>query len=734
MSDIDKMFEELDGSQETKLVDWKNPPKLSDLSGDLQSSTESHNSQVATIDSWLENFEAKTPKDKSSSQSNIEIPLIRKQAEWKYAALSEPFLSSDDLFDVSPVTFDDVAAANQNALVLNNQFATRIDKTALVDRVIRAAVTEGTVIVRTGWRIEMAKVVEPEYQVELTPIMDPQVAEQLAQYAQVATAEPDTFEKLPPEMKEAIRHFLETEQPVVGRLVSQRDVIVEKPSFNGPTVEVCDYRNVYLDPTCNGDLNKANFVIYSFDTSLSELKLDGRYKNLDKLEKPSPVNAAAQVDSVTKQTLHSSSFSFQDTPRKKLRAYEYWGNWDIDGDGTVKPIVATWIEGTDYFIRLENNPFPDKKPPFVVASYMPIKNSLYGEPDGALLADNQSIASAITRGVIDLWAKSANSQTGIAKGMLDPLNRTRYLKGDDYEFNPNIHPTQGIYQHKFPELPVTALNYLNMINGEAESISGTKAFSTGGGITGASLGATAQGVRSSMDAASKREMGILRRLSNLFVQVGRKIIAMNSAFLDETEVVRITNSEFVEVRRDDLAGNFDLSLSISTAETDDAKAQQLAFMLQTMGNTMGMDLAQIVLSEIANLRKMPDLAKRIAEYAPQPDPLQQQIQQAELQKLQAEIMLLQAQAQEAGSKGILNETKVGVEQARAESLQGDADSKVLDFNERSQGITHNREMDKIDQQGKNQLDVASRNNSVKAIAEGLKQSASLAMHQSKPKA
>ena len=237
-----------------------------------------------------------------------------------------------------------------------------------------------------------------------------------------------------------------------------------------------------------------------------------------------------------------------------------------------------------------------------------------------------------------------------------------------------------------------------------------------------------------MDAASKREMGILRRLSNLFVQVGRKIIAMNSAFLDETEVVRITNSEFVEVRRDDLAGNFDLSLSISTAETDDAKAQQLAFMLQTMGNTMGMDLAQIVLSEIAQLRKMPDLAKRIAEYAPQPDPLQQQIQQAELQKLQAEIMLLQAQAQEAGSKGVLNETKVGVEQARAESLQGDADSKVLDFNERSQGITHNREMDKIDQQGKNQLDAASRNNSGKAIAEGLKQSASLAMHQSKPKA
>jgi hypothetical protein len=50
---------------------------------------------------------------------------------------------------------------------------------------------------------------------------------------------------------------------------------------NQPVLTVCDYNNLVLDPTCEGDIEKANFAIFSFETSLSELKKDGRYTNLD---------------------------------------------------------------------------------------------------------------------------------------------------------------------------------------------------------------------------------------------------------------------------------------------------------------------------------------------------------------------------------------------------------------------------------------------------------------------
>ena len=62
--------------------------------------------------------------------------LVRRQAEWRYSALAEPFLNSEKLFNVSPVTFEDEAAAKQNELVLNWQFRTKIRRIA--DRQLRS--------------------------------------------------------------------------------------------------------------------------------------------------------------------------------------------------------------------------------------------------------------------------------------------------------------------------------------------------------------------------------------------------------------------------------------------------------------------------------------------------------------------------------------------------------------------------------------------------------------------
>ena len=143
---------------------------------------------------------------------------------------------------------------------------------------------------------------------------------------------------------------------------------------------------------------------------------------------------------------------------------------------------------------------------------------------------------------------------------------------------------------------------------------------------------------------------------------------MNSEFLEEEEVVRITNNTFIPVRRDDLAGNFDLKLTISTAESDNNKAQELSFMLQTMGNNMDPSMSKLILSEIARLRQMPDLAKQIEDFEPQPSPEEQEIQQLQIEKLKAEVELLKAQAKEAATKGDVNTAKVEVEQARAEVL------------------------------------------------------------------
>lgn len=47
---------------------------------------------------------------------------------------------------------------------------------------------------------------------------------------------------------------------------------------------MCKLQNVYIDPTCNGDINKAQFIIHSYESSLSDLKRSGLYKNLEQLD------------------------------------------------------------------------------------------------------------------------------------------------------------------------------------------------------------------------------------------------------------------------------------------------------------------------------------------------------------------------------------------------------------------------------------------------------------------
>lgn len=674
-----------------KLTDWKNEPSVQDLKNDLLEANGSHQVQIEKIKRWLDNLHVtgtalvNVPK----GQSRVQPKLIRKQAEWRYAALSEPFLSTDDLFEVMPMTWEDREAAQQNKLVLNNQFNTRINKVQFIDEFVRAAVDEGTAIVRVGWEFE-----EEEVEVQVPTLYfkaNPALAPLMEELMMMEESDPTRWEfDVPDELKQALQKFKETGvpmEPIITGFTSRKET---KTILNNPTLEMCDPDNVVIDPTCMGDMKKAGFVVYRFASSLSELEKDGRYTNLKYINLQTN-NILGEPDNGPD---NQSDFNFRDKPRQKFTVHEYWGYWDIDGSGLVKPIVATWVG--DVLIRLEENPFPDKKPPFVAVPYLPVRKSVYGEPDGALLEDNQRILGAVTRGMIDLMGKSANGQTGIRKDALDVTNKRKFERGQDYEFNANVSPDQVIYTHKYPEIPNSAQFMLQLQNVEAESITGVKAFNQG--ITGDTLGKTATGARGALDAASKREVGILRRLADGIVQIGRKIISMNQEFLSEEEVVRITNEEFVKVRRDDLKGYFDLRLTISTAEEDNQKAEELAFILQATGDTMDPVLKKMILSDMMRLRKMPDLAKRIEEFEPEPDPMQQRLQELEIAKLESEIALNQAKAQQLGANAVERE-------AKAENIQADTDNKLLNFVEQESGVKQARDLERIGEQARSQAEL-----------------------------
>lgn len=663
-----------DGQLLPKLTDWPQEPEIRSLKLDFENAQQHHSGQMAKIDRWTRLLKGTgTPKVKG--RSSVQPKLIQQQAEWRYSALSEPFLGSNKIAKVSPVTFEDGPASTQNELVLNHQFRTKLNRVKLIDDYVRTVVDEGTCILRTGWTRHMIQIMVDQPVYEHWAMETEEQLQMFQQAYELKQENPRGYdENVDPALKAAVDYFGETGEATVAIQNGTQKVATEKALENKPVVDILNPRNVVIDPSCLGDIDKANFVIVSFETNKAELlKNPKRYHNLEHVNWEGNTPVASNEYATTTP----DNFNFADAMRKKVVAYEYWGFYDIHGDGRLVPFVATWIGNV--LIRMEENPYPDEKLPFVVVTYRPVKRDLYGEPDAELLEDQQNILGAVTRGMIDLLGRSANGQQGFAKGMLDPLNRRRYDNGQDYEFNPASNPANNLIEHKMPELPQSAITIAMMQHQQAESLTGVKAFA--GGVTGEAYGDVAAGIRGVLDAASKREMAILRRLAKGMAEVFMKIIAMNAVFLSEEEVVRVTNEEFVTVKREDLVGNFDLEVDISTAEVDNQKSQDLSFMLQTLGPNGDPSMVMMILAEIADLKRMPELAHKLRTFQPPPpSPEEQRMAELEIQKAELENQLLQSEIE-------LNQAKARAEDAKKDQAD-------LDFVEQETGTAHERDMQK----------------------------------------
>mgnify|MGYP003466649846 FL=1 len=572
-------------------------------------------------------------------KSQIVSQDIRKQLEWMIPSLADPFLSSPDIIKCNPITWEDVPSARQNELLLNTQFCRKFPRYNFLMKSLKVLAMEGTLVVQTGWDYEDEEV---EEMVE-TVVIDPESGEEMIIMAKQK---------------------------------------VTKVKKNQPTAVVCRNEDIYIDPTCMDNMDKCQFVIHRYETDLSALRADGRYKNLDKVEKHE-----GQVRDNGYYPQDHTYFTFEDKARKKMVMYEYWGNYDVNEDGIAEPIVCSWIGNT--VVRLQSNPYPDKKPPFIVVPFNAVPFQIYGDSLASVIGDNQKVKTAIIRGVIDNMAQSNNGQVGMKKGSLDIANRKKFLQGNNFEYNGD---KGDFWQGSYNQIPGSAFDVMTLMNNEIESQTGVKSFS--GGITGSALGSTATGARGALDATATRRISLVRNIAeNLIKPLMRKWMSYNAEFLEAEEIVRITNEEFIPIKRDDLTGNIDIDISISTAEDNNAKSQELSFLLQTLGNTMPFEMTQMIIAEIAKLSRMPDLEKRIRDFKQEPDPAAQQMQQAEMerlalenQKLQSEIVRNNARAGEDEIDIQLKMQKAQVEAAKARKLGSEADMTDLDFLLKNDGI------------------------------------------------
>ncbi len=681
------------------LKDWKKAPSLQSILDDVSDAAESLDNHLETVKRWIDNLYVKgsaKPK-KVKGKSNFVPKLIRKQFEWRCAALSAPFLSNPNLYQTAPRTHADVESARKNGLILNYQFNYLLDKERIINKIVRTNEAEGTVIIKVGWE-EKKRVIEvEEEQFDYVPA----VSEEEQQVAQAIIAQ---YESDPSVFgQKGNEHFLTALQmsltsdtmyiPVSAGIETVEKEIVVK---NQPTVEVCNIQDVTFDPSCKEDYTKAKFVEHRFESSIADLRELGIYENLDNVKVED--NTIKGIDHVSNDRgIPNQNFDFNDRERKRIMVHEYWGLRDIHGDGILTTYVVTYVGDT--VIRMDDDVYPDGEFPFVVITHTPIKNSVYGEPDGELLEDNQKLSGALTRGILDTVGSVAAGQRGTAKGWLDAYNYKRYEEGLHFQFNPNMRMDQAFYETQMRDIPASALTLLEYQNNDAESFTGTKTYGNEG-VSGNALGNSVGGINQAVSASALRDSDILIRLVSGIRKIGYKIIAMNKEFLSPVEEIRITDSQFETIELDELQGEVDIILFHSTTEEDQKKANQISFLLQTLGPNASWEERMPLLAKLADLQKMPDLAEYYRNYRPQPNPADE----LTLEKLKLEIENLRAENLEIRTKAMLN-------QASAKDKNSSANLKDLDLIETESGVKSERRKDEIRSQseGNKELEILKHN-------------------------
>lgn len=626
------------------------------LSQDYEYSKSFNDEWHRLIDKWTDEYMGRPYGNEDKDKSSIVSRDIKKHSEWLQASILDPFTSTPDIIKCTAGTPQSLKAAKNAELILNTQFCRQFNRYNFLTRALKVMDIEGTCVIKTGWEF-----LEDEREItykETVPLLDPNTGMPMID---PMTGQPPTDPN--------------TGQPYTQEITYKKTEKVR--IIDRPTAVVVRNRDVYIDPSCNGDFSNMQFIVHEYETDLSTLKSDGRFKNVDKIQPRGRTNDRSFIGDYSNNFNTGDYFDFNDKVRRKVTVREYWGNYDMDGDGIAEPIVCAWVD--NIVIRLEENPYPDKKPPFIITPVLPVPFQLIGESNAELLGNTQKLKTSILRGIIDNLAASNNAQIGIRKDALDEENRDLMLAGRNFEFNPGT--TQNdFFTGNYNQLPSSIFNVLQMLDQDAMAITGINTYGTN--QTTDLMGQNPASSRGVLDGGNLRKLMVVKNISeNLIKPLMRKWLEYDAELLPEESIFRITADQenFEIIRRDDLYGQIDIDLQISTNEDNAAKARELAFLLQTIGPNEDPNVRKMIMSEIARLHKMYDLANSIENYQPQPDPMQQELMQAQIENLKAQTQELVASAGKQQADQGLKEAKQTTEQAKAQSIGKDVNLKGLDF-------------------------------------------------------
>ncbi len=457
-----------------------------------------------------------------------------------------------------------------------------------------------------------------------------------------------------------VLEFIET----IGRNIQVEGTVFTKVGWgdDAPVVENIQFSELLLDPSARR-MKDLRFAIQRRKVSLDDIKSNpgwyGKHSE-EELSELEGVTANEYDDYRNIGYGRDDSFNFDDKARELIEVFEYYGVYDLNGNG-LEPVLAIWSGNT--LLRMTESPYPLswKGIPFEAAVYTRIPFNIYGEAICEMLQSSQRMRQNISTAIVENMKNATVGQRFFQKGAMDQINFRRMIQGERIIYM-NKSPQESFTEGTFTDIPQSVFAVNDMLKQEQDQLSGVSEFSAGMDPRSLNTNVSATAANITNTNAQKRMLQVTRHISEMLERVFSKWVDLNQMML-QNGVIQ-DDEEYVPLSGDMLQGSFDVSVKAGTAGMKQSKIQHIQMMMSDP--TLPPNLAMGMRAQLADLLDMPVLAKEIREMMNQePDPQQQQIQQMgvqlELAEKQAGITKDQAQAKKYNAEAM--ETFVDTERA-----------------------------------------------------------------------
>lgn len=325
--------------------------------------------------------------------------------------------------------------------------------------------------------------------------------------------------------------------------------------YDGPDFEPIAFVDFFPDPRARepGDIASMNGCAHRVWKTLAELKRNKKYKNIEDLETSMRAKGYGQQQAwsapyYSEEGQAKYDQSRDNTPGVKMdgliEVWEYWGLFDVKGDGTeIREYVITVGNG-DVELRCEENYFDHKMKPFVAAVNCERDGEFFGIPELIAIRSLLKEANSLRNARLD-QVNLAINQMFLVDRAAGVKHRSLYSRPSGIIWTNDIN---GVKPLPGPQLPPSATQELQELQMEMKDALGVNQGAPQLTQAAKTFGRSATGVQY-INAVTASRVG--QKLRNIGEQLCkpmlRIMLKINDQFVSDQQWVRTSDPDTAAV-------------------------------------------------------------------------------------------------------------------------------------------------------------------------------------------